>query len=77
MSRQLLNRVMLDITGEDIRLIGNWELPRTWKGNVEEIADRLQIDRTRLHRCRDIAEVVDLIETPAEDSAPQDGPSLW
>ena len=40
-SRQRLNQVLLSVTGEDIRLVGNWERLPGLFGNAEQLAERL------------------------------------
>jgi len=38
-SRQHLNQVLLSVTGEDIRLVENWERLPALFGNAEQLAE--------------------------------------
>jgi len=76
-NRQHLNQVLLSVTGEDIRLVGNWERLPGLFGNAEQLAERLNVPKLPLLRCRDIADVLGLMEKgPLVDSA-DNGPTLF
>lgn len=76
-SRQRLNQEMLVTTGQDIRLVGNWEpLPELF-GNDEILAERLVVPTRHLLRCRDIADVLDLIEREGRLQADRSDGTAW
>ena len=76
-NRQHLNQVLLSVTGEDIRLVGNWERLPGLFGNAEQLAERLNVPKLPLLRCRDIADVLGLMESgPLADSF-DNGPTLF
>lgn len=76
-SRQRLDQVLLSVTGEDIRLVGNWEPLPGLAGNADLLGERLNIPRQQLLRCRDIADVLDLLETAPVTSKSDNEPSLF
>lgn len=59
-SRQHLDRLALQITGKDIRLVGFWEPLPGLTDFSAEYARELQVPEAALLRCRDIVEVLDL-----------------
>ena len=76
-NRQHLDQVLLSVTGEDIRLVGNWERLPGLFGNAEQLAERLNVPKLPLLRCRDIADVLGLMENgPLADSS-DNGPTLF
>ncbi|MFZ4779686.1 MAG: hypothetical protein ACOYM3_30365, partial [Terrimicrobiaceae bacterium] len=76
-SRQRLNQVLLSVTGEDIRLVGNWERLPALFGNAEQLAERLNVTKVALLRCQDIADVLGLMENgPSEGSSDNQFPLL-
>jgi len=77
-TRQRLEIAVRSVTGEDIRFAGNWDpLPGLF-GNEHAIADKLNLDASRLMRCRDIYEILELMEVnPSELPKSSDSPSLF
>ncbi len=61
-ARQTLDRAVSRVTGKDIRLVGNWS--RLWclDHSAPEIADELGVNVDLLKQCRDIVEIMELIE---------------
>lgn len=77
-TRQRLDIAVRSVTGEDIRFAGNWDPLPGLSGNEYAIADRLSLDPSRLMRCRDIYEILELMEVnPSELPKPNDAPSLF
>ncbi|MFZ4682048.1 MAG: hypothetical protein ACOYMS_06075 [Terrimicrobiaceae bacterium] len=76
-NRQLLNQVLLSVTGEDIRLVGNWERLPGLFGNAELLAERLNVSKAQLLRCRDIADVLGLIDNRLLSDSADNGPTLF
>ncbi len=76
-SRQRLNQALLSVTGEDIRLAGNWDPLPGLADNADLLAERLNIPKPQLLRCRDIADVLDLLETGPVEARPGSEPSLF
>jgi hypothetical protein len=76
-SRQQLNQVLLSVTGEDIRLVGNWERLPALFGNAEQLAERLNIPKLHLLRCRDIADVLGLMDNGSIGGGSDTGPALF
>ena len=60
--RHTLDRAVLKVSGEDIRLAGNWQplecLPRL----SFELSNELGVPENRLRRCSDLTEVIELME---------------
>jgi len=75
-SRQHLDRVLLSVTGEDICLVGNWERLPGLFGNAEQLAERLNVPKLALLRCRDITDVLGLMERGPVASGFGSEPSL-
>lgn len=76
-NRQRLDQTLLSVAGEDIRLVGNWERLPGLFGNAEQLAERLNVSKSQLLRCQDIADVLGLMDKgPLVDSA-DNGPSLF
>lgn len=60
-ARHSLNLTIQRITGQDIRLLGNWE-PVPFENSYSfEIASALQVGERELLRCRDISDILNLI----------------
>lgn len=59
-SRQQLDRIALQITGQDIRLVGFWEPLPGLNDFPAEFARALGVSEGALLRCRDIVDVLDL-----------------
>jgi hypothetical protein len=60
-ARHSLNLTIQRITGQDIRLLGNWEpLPFGTAYNFE-IAAALQVEERALLRCQDISDILGLM----------------
>jgi hypothetical protein len=76
-SRQHLDQALLHVTGEDIRLVGNWDQIPGFPENAEQLAERLNIPKPQLLRCRDISDVLVLMETRPEETRVDIGPSLF
>jgi hypothetical protein len=77
-TRQRLDHAVLTATGQDIRLIGNWESLPGLPAQADAVAEQLHVDRHRLLRCRDIADILDLIEDSQSVTAPRDdGPTFF
>lgn len=76
-TRQRLNQVVLSVTGEDIRLVGNWDPVPGLSGHADLLADLLSIPRAQLLRCRDIADVLDLLEAGPVAGKADNEPSLF
>ncbi|GAT35292.1 hypothetical protein TSACC_3357 [Terrimicrobium sacchariphilum] len=77
-TRQRLDIAVRSVTGEDIRFAGNWDPLPGLSGNEHAIADRLNLDASRLRRCRDIYEILELMEiNPSELPKANDAPSLF
>jgi hypothetical protein len=60
-ARHSLNLTIQRITGQDIRLLGNWEPVPFEKTYNFEIAEALQVSERDLLRCRDISDILSLI----------------
>lgn len=60
-ARHSLNLTIQRITGQDIRLLGNWEPVPFEKTYSFEIAESLQVSERDLLRCRDISDILSLI----------------
>jgi len=60
-ARHIFDSTVLRITGRDTRLVGNWEPVPDWKDRGAELAAALDIPERELLRCREIADVLDLI----------------
>ncbi len=74
-SRQTFDRAVLKMTGRDIRLAGNWEPLDALKLCPDDLAEELRIDPASLRRCRDVSDVLVLIDgagisRPDNDDAP-------
>jgi hypothetical protein len=76
-TRQHLDQVLLTVTGEDIRLVGNWERLPGLFGNAEQLAERLNVPKLPLLRSRDIADVLCLMESGPLAGSSDIGPSLF
>lgn len=76
-SRQRLNQALLTVTGEDIRLVGNWDPVPGVPSHADLLADVLNIPKSQLLRCRDIADVLDLLESGPVSSKSDNEPSLF
>lgn len=71
--RHILDRAVLKISGEDIRLAGNWQPLECAQRMSAELAGELGVAESRLRRCNDITEIIELMEREAEGhSADQD-----
>ncbi len=72
-TRQRLDQAVLQTTGHDIRLVGNWQSVPGLEEFGNALAESLGLPETRLRRCADIADILDLLEgqgsriTPATD----------
>ena len=60
-ARQFLNQTIERITGEDIRLVGNWQQIPKLETHLAEISLELGVSERDLSRCRDIVDVLSLI----------------
>lgn len=60
-ARHIFDSTVLRVTGQDTRLVGNWEPVPDWSGYEGEMAAALDIPERELIRCREIADVLDLI----------------
>lgn len=77
-SRQTFDRAVLKTTGLDIRLAGNWEPLDALKLRPEDLADELGVATAALRRCRDISDVLVLIDGAGiSRSDNDDSPSLF
>lgn len=76
-SRQHLDQVLLHVTGEDIRLVGNWDQLPGFPDNAELLAESLNVPKSQLLRCRDISDVLILLETRPVETQVDAGPSLF
>jgi len=76
-NRQRLDQVLLSVTGEDIRLVGNWERLTGLFGNAEQLAERLNVQKSSHLRCRGNADVFDLMDSEQIDIGVEEGPSLF
>jgi hypothetical protein len=76
-SRQRLDQTLLSLTGEDIRLVGNWDPVPGLSGHADLLAERLNIPKPQLLRCRDIADVLVLMEDGPVASRSDGEPSLF
>jgi len=61
-TRQALDRAVLRVTGKDIRLVGNWSKLWCLRDYAAEIAAELAVDPEKIEGCRDITEILNLIE---------------
>ena len=61
-ARQALDRAVLRIAGKDIRLVGNWQPLWCLRHYSAEIAAAIQIAESDLTKCRDISDIVTLME---------------
>lgn len=63
------------VTGEDIRLVGNWQPLPGLKEYSSQLADHLGLPENRLRQCADITDVLTLLDTagfrPQEDTSSQ------
>lgn len=59
--RHFFDSTVLRITGRDTRLVGNWEPVPDWKDRGAEVAAALDISEREFLRCREIADVLDLL----------------
>jgi hypothetical protein len=62
-SRQQLDRLVLRITGKDIRLVGFWNPLPGLEEFRAEYAKELGVSAAQLMRCNDIVDVLDLAGT--------------
>jgi hypothetical protein len=62
-ARHFLNLTVQRITGQDIRLLGNWEPVPFGNAYSFEIAAALHVDERELLRCRDISDILHLLTT--------------
>ncbi len=76
-SRQRLDQILLSVTGEDIRLVGNRERLPALFGNAEQLAEGLNIPKSSLLRCHDIADVLGLMDSGEIGGGTDHGPSLF
>ena len=76
-SRQHLDQVLLQVMGEDIRLVGNWDPLPGFPDNAEQLAESLNVPKSQLLRCRDISDVLVLVETRRVETPVDVGPSLF
>lgn len=77
-SRQTLDRAVLKTTGLDIRLAGNWEPLESLRLQPEDLADELGVSASALRRCRDISDLIVLIDGAGIGrSDNDDSPSLF
>lgn len=61
LSRQKLDRLVLKITGEDIRLLGFWSPLPGLPERAAEYAREFGVSEASLGRCRDIVDILDLL----------------
>lgn len=61
LTRSHLDRVILKISGKDIRLTGFWEPLPGLPEYTADYARELGISEAALSRCRDIVDVLDLV----------------
>lgn len=61
-SRQALDSVVKRVTGEDIRLVGNWQPLPGLKEHASQLADHLGLPESRLRQCGDITDVLTLLD---------------
>lgn len=77
-TRQRLDIAVRSVTGEDIRFAGNWDPLPGLPGNEYAIADKINVEPSRLMRCRDIYAILELMEiNPSELPKASDMPSLF
>lgn len=67
-SRQTLDTAVKRVTGEDIRLVGNWQPLPGLADHVSQLADYLGLPENRLRQCADITDILNLLETAAPPS---------
>lgn len=60
--RHILDRAVLKISGEDIRLAGNWQPLECVRQMPSELAAELGVGENHLRRCSDITEILELME---------------
>jgi hypothetical protein len=61
-ARHLFDSTVLRLTGRDLRPAGNWEPLPDWTDCRSELAMALGLTEGELRRCREIADVLDLIK---------------
>ena len=71
-TRHILDRAVLKVSGEDIRLAGNWTPLACMQHRAAELAHELGVTENRLRRCGDITEILELMEREAA-GGPTDG----
>lgn len=71
--RHLLDRAVLKISGEDIRLAGNWQPLECARRMSFELAHELGVNEARLRRCQDITEILDLMEREVQGGSVDQG----
>ena len=76
-NRQRLDQILLSVAGEDILLLENWERLPGLFGNAEQLAERLNVPKLPLLRCRDIADVLGLMENGLLADNSDKGPTLF
>lgn len=64
-TRHVLDRAVLKVSGEDIRLAGNWAPLECAQRFSVELASELGVPEPRLRRCGDITEILELMEREA------------
>lgn len=74
--RQRLDQAVLSVTGEDIRLVGNWESLSSFDNHAEQLTEQLNVPILQFMRCRDIADVLELMERAPAGNRANEGPSL-
>jgi hypothetical protein len=68
-ARHILNATVQRLTGRDIRLMGNWDPLPDWNTRLSEISFSLGTTERQLQRCRDIADVLELVHPRQTDAA--------
>ena len=68
-ARHILNATVQRLTGRDIRLMGNWDPLPDWNTRLSEISFSLGTTERQLQRCRDISDVLELINPRPTDAA--------
>jgi len=75
-ARHFLDMQVRRITGQDIRLAGIWKALPALDSYAAEISAALGVSEIALRRCRDIADVLDLLPARFNESALPTGPTL-
>lgn len=72
-TRHILDRAVLKVSGEDIRLAGNWQPLACMERYSADLAVELGVGEARLRRCGDITEILELMARETEPGIADSG----